>query len=89
MKLIALGWQSYKTTLLSKKSAEEIQDIRIAYYAGCSILFSSMMRILDSDDDVTSKDLRMMSYLAKEIGDFDASFDAIAEMRYGVVPKKP
>ena len=78
-KLIQHGWESYRRNVVpADASPIQINETRQAFYAGASILFEALMRVMDSDDEAASKGTRVMNDLQTEVSDFGAELDQSA-----------
>lgn len=83
---IEAGWRSYRD-LVMPPDAPEIQrsECRLAFWAGASTLFYSIMNCLDDDgtDEPTPADELRMANIGAEIKTFCRTFDAEVLKRHG------
>jgi hypothetical protein len=76
---IEAAWRGYEK-LISPRDKEEA---RLAFWAGASVLFYAMLRMLDLGDEPTEADLGKMDAINTEIEEFAATFDAEVLKRRG------
>lgn len=73
-KLIAAGWAGLRILIGGDTlSPTQLNDMKIAYMAGASHLFSTMTAMMDAGDDETPADLRRMDLISDELAEFDAA----------------
>jgi hypothetical protein len=77
MKRIERAWQGFEKMVLPP-TAGEIQrtEMRKAFFAGASVLFTIMTHGVSDDPEPTADDLVMMAQLDTEIREFGGQFDA-------------
>jgi hypothetical protein len=77
-KLIEAGWLSLRAMVVSPDAPPlQLEEMRMAFFAGAQHLFGSMMSILDPDaEEETEADLRRMDLIAAELKQFVADFSA-------------
>ena len=69
--LIEAGWVGYRLAVISPDApAIELEECKLAFFAGAQHLFSSIMTILDSDREPTADDMRRMSLISDELEEF-------------------
>jgi hypothetical protein len=76
---IEAAWRGYEK-LISPRDNEEA---RLAFWAGASVLFYAMLKMLDPGDEPTDADLAKMDALNTEIEKFTSTFDAEIFKRHG------
>jgi hypothetical protein len=76
---IEAAWHSYER-LISARDKEEAQ---LAFWAGASVLFYAMLRMLDPGDEPTDADLGKMAAINTEIEKFCSTFDVEVLKRQG------
>jgi hypothetical protein len=69
-KIIEGGWAGYRLIMDQRAGEVQINETRIAFFAGAQHLFASIMGILDPGREPTQKDLEQMSLIAKELENF-------------------
>lgn len=70
-KLIEAGWASFKMLCVAEDASRlQIEETRVAFFAGAHHLFASVMSIMDEDREPTEKDLERMSLIAAELQRF-------------------
>lgn len=69
-KIMRGGWEGYKMLLDPRAGPVQLEETRIAFYAGAHHLFASIMNILDPGKEPTEKDLNQMSLINKELEEF-------------------
>jgi hypothetical protein len=70
-KLIEAGWIGLRLATINKDaSTVQINDLRMAFFAGAQHLFASIITILDPGDDATDADLTRMDRIADELEEF-------------------
>lgn len=76
MKYIEKGWEGYKQLFVPKNATpDEIKRQRQAYYSGASVLFTTLILILDKGKEPTQKDLYKMRSINKELATFSEQLD--------------
>jgi len=74
-KLVEAGWISLQYTCISPNAPElQLKEMRMAFFAGAQHLFSSIMSILEPDDEPTEADLKRMDLINKELENFLTEF---------------
>ena len=67
-KLMEAGFRALQVYFIPKSaSQDQINDMRMAYFAGAQHLWSSVMGILDPGEEPTEKDMRRMSNINDEL----------------------
>lgn len=75
--IIDAGWHGYRLAVMSPDAPQvQLDECRMAFFAGCQHLFSSMMSVLDPSDEPTESDLRMLANIHAELKSFIAVFNA-------------
>lgn len=75
MKYIEEAWRDYVARVLPPTAGPvQIRETRRAFYAGATVLFSTILR-LEPDGDCTKKDLELMESLSAEIDEFCADLE--------------
>ena len=70
-KLIEAGWAGLRATWLPPDaSPRQVKAMRYAFFAGAQHLFSSIMNVLEADQEPTDDDMRRMMLIAKELAAF-------------------
>ncbi len=80
-RLIEAGWLTLKTlTIPDDMLADQVAELRMAFFAGAQHLFGSIMTFLEPGDEETEDDLRRMDQISEELSAFaqelQARFDA-------------
>lgn len=74
-KLVEGGWQAFRVLYLPQDvSRGQLNDMRIAFFAGAHHLFASVLTFLESGDDATEADLRRLDALQQELDAFVEEF---------------
>jgi len=69
--LIEAGWQSFKLMSISPlASQQQLDSMRVTFFAGSQHLFSTIMHMLDPGDDPTQADLIRMDQIDAELKRF-------------------
>jgi hypothetical protein len=76
---IEAAWRGYEK-LISPRDKEEA---RLAFWAGASVLFHAMLKMLDPGDEPTDADLAKMDAINAEIEKFISTLDAEVLKRHG------
>lgn len=72
-KLVEAGFAAFALYVIPKDAPPvQLREMRLAYMAGAEHLFSSIMNILDEGQEPTADDMRRMSLIHKEIGEWRA-----------------
>ena len=75
-KIIEAGWISLRLAAVSRNAPQiQLDEMRTAFFAGAKHLFSSLMTVLDPDEEVTEDDMRRMDMINKELDDFIKDFE--------------
>jgi hypothetical protein len=73
--LIEAGFLGLRKMAIARHaSPEQIEDMRLAFFAGAQHLFASMMRMLDPGEDPTDADLGRMDAIDRELQRFAEQF---------------
>ncbi len=76
-KLIEAGWAGLKIAAVSPDAPPlQLQEMRMAFFAGAAHLFQSIMSVMDDGDDATEGDLKKMTLIQSELDCFLAEFSA-------------
>lgn len=76
-KLIEAGWVGMRLACdLVDAPADQLREMRMAFFAGAQHLFGSIMTVLEPGDEPTDKDLARMDMIDKELKTFIADFSA-------------
>ena len=76
-KLIEAGWVGMRLACdLVDAPADQLREMRMAFFAGAQHLFGSIMTILEPGDEPTDKDLARMDLIDKELKTFISDFAA-------------
>lgn len=76
-KLIEAGWIGLRLAAMPlTASAEQIEEMRNAFFAGAHYLFGSIMTVLDPQAEVTDADLDRMDKINLELQTFITEFKA-------------
>jgi hypothetical protein len=75
--LIEAGFVSLRHTAMAKDApAEQVDEMRIAFFAGAQHLFGSIMSILDPGEEPTLADLQRMDLIQRELDRFIKDYSA-------------
>lgn len=73
--LIEAGWAGLRLTAMHPEAPpNQLDEMRMAFFAGAQHLFSSIMGILEPDAEPTAKDLIRMDQIDKELKRFLEEF---------------
>jgi hypothetical protein len=73
-KLLAAGWENYRSRVLSQSASEEhFRQCRRSFYAGAHFLLCDVFCRLDPAEDPTEDDLTMVEDLQEELIEFAVS----------------
>ena len=76
-KIIELGWIGLRASAIAPDAPQlQIDEMRMAFFAGAQHLFGSIMTMLDPESEPTERDFRRMSNIDKELQAFLADFSA-------------
>lgn len=75
-KIVEAGWVSYRLVVLSPAADKvQLEETRLAFFAGAQHLFGSIMTALDDDKEPTDNDLSRMNQIHEELQTFLAIFE--------------
>ena len=75
-KLIECGWVGMRLACdLIDAPADQLREMRMAFFAGAQHLFGSIMTVLEPGDEPTDKDLARMDLIHKELDAFIKDFE--------------
>lgn len=70
-RLIAAGWAAFRLTVVSPDAPQEqLDEMRLAYFAGSQHLYASIMSMLDPGEDPSAGDTSRMELIDKELNEF-------------------
>jgi hypothetical protein len=76
-KLIEAGWVSLRLAALSDNAPPvQLNEMRMAFFAGAQHLFASIMTILDPGSEPTDADMVRMDKISDELEKFGHEFEA-------------
>lgn len=76
-KLIEAGWIGMRIACdLIDAPADQLREMRMAFFAGAQHLFGSIMTVLEPGDEPSDTDLRRLDLIDKELKAFIADFSA-------------
>lgn len=76
-KLIESGWVGMRLACdLHDAPADQLREMRMAFFAGAQHLFASIMVIMDDDREPTAADLKRMGLIQTELDAFITDFTA-------------
>ena len=82
-KLIEAGWITLQIAAVDPSASQaQLDEMRMAFFAGAQHLFASMLTVMEPGIDPTEIDLRRMTLIDVELRNF------IAEMATRLLPKK-
>jgi hypothetical protein len=74
-KLIEAGWIGLRIAAIPKDAPTvQLNEMRMAFFAGAQHLFGSIMKALDPDDEVTDDDMRRLDLINAELNLFLVDF---------------
>lgn len=77
-KIIEGGWEGFRLMVIPKDAGQvQIDGMRMAFFAGSQHLFSSILVVMDSDQEPTESDLRRMTLIHDELESFRKDFELI------------
>ena len=83
-KLIEAGWVGFRLAVIPPDApAIQLEECKMAFFAGSLHLFSSMMTIMDPEAEPTDADLKKMSLIHEELERFGQQFELIATKAKG------
>lgn len=69
--LIAAGFHGYRTYVMPPGApAIQVNECRMAFFAGAQHVFATMLRMMDPGDDPTENDMRRMGQIQDELEKF-------------------
>ena len=75
-KFIEAGWVSMRIACdLVDAPADQLREMRMAFFAGAQHLFGSILSVLEPGDEPTEKDLKRMDLIHTELQDFIKDFE--------------
>jgi hypothetical protein len=75
-KLIEVGFISLRLACIPLDApAEQLREMRMAFFAGAQHLFGTIMTILEPGDEPTEKDLKRLDLINAELGEFIKDFE--------------
>lgn len=75
-KLIEAGWVGLRVACdLIDAPADQLREMRMAFFAGAQHLVGSIMTVLEPGDEPTDKDLQRMSLIHTELDVFIKDFE--------------
>lgn len=78
-KLIEAGWVSMRLACIDLNApAEQLQEMRMAFFGGAQHLFSSIVTFLEPGEEPTENDLKRYDLINAELQEFIQDF----ELRY-------
>jgi hypothetical protein len=81
---IEAGWRSYRDLVMPPDTPDiQRSECRLAFWAGASTLFYSIMDCLDPGEEPTDADEARMAAIHGEIDKFCSTFDAEVFKRHG------
>jgi hypothetical protein len=70
-KLIEAGWVAFRGYVVPPDASEvQINEMRLAYFAGAQHLFASINSIMEEGEEPTDADLRRMTLISDELAAF-------------------
>jgi hypothetical protein len=76
-KLVEAGWIGMRIAAVPPDAGQlQLDEMRMAFFAGAQHLFGSIMVILDDEREPTDADLRRMSLISDELDRFIKEFEA-------------
>ena len=74
-KIVEAGWVSLKMQVIPENAPQvQLEEMRMAFFAGAQHLFGSIMSVLDEDAEPTEADLERMSKINDELDEFLTQF---------------
>jgi hypothetical protein len=74
-KLIEVGFVTLRAVAMHPEApADQVKEMRMAFFAGAQHLFGSIMGFLESGDEITDEDMRRMSLVDAELTEFIDEF---------------
>lgn len=76
MKYIEKSWESYRKLVIPANAPDiQVKESRQAFFAGASIIFEGMIKMMDGGDEPTPADMQRMANIQAEIDAFGQSLD--------------
>lgn len=73
---VSAAWDSYRKMVIPATAPDvQVNECRLAFWAGASVLFYSILKMLDPGTEPTDADLTKMDALHKEVDAFARTFD--------------
>jgi len=70
-KLVEAGWAAFRHLVVPADASDvQVDEMRLAFFAGADHLFTSMMSMLDPGEDPTTADLTRMDKMHAELAQF-------------------
>ena len=83
-RLIELGWLAYRTCIMPPDAGNtQISETRLAFFAGAEYLYSSIMNILDPEEDETLADMTRMQNIHNELMEFRKQLELLVQRPEG------
>lgn len=76
---IESGWMWYRSNMDAKAPPMQLREARLAFFHGCSYLFSVLMYALEEGTKETDGDMRRMDMVSNEIAKFERHFREVAK----------
>lgn len=75
--LVEAGFAGLRALVIAKNAPElQVQEMRLAFFAGAHHVFNSIITALDNGDEVTEADLRIMNNLSDELESFRSEWES-------------
>ena len=75
--LIESGWVGLQVVAIPPDAPQiQLDEMRMAFFAGAQHLFGCIMNVLDPDEEVTDADMRRMDLIDQELRRFITEFSA-------------
>lgn len=75
-KLVEAGWVSLRIAAISLDAPKiQLEEMRVAFFAGAQHLFGSLMSILEEGDQPTANDISRMELIHNELQIFVAEYE--------------
>jgi hypothetical protein len=90
-KLVEAGWESLRAAVIpSSASPDQLEAMRMAFFAGAQHLFGSIVTMLGRDDgEPTPDDLKRMDSISAELSEFAAVLVEQARLKQEQESKPP
>lgn len=77
-RIIQVGFDGFnKACIPVTASAQQVYDMRMAFFAGAQHLFGSIISMLDEGTEATAEDVRRMDALRSELDEFINEYEAV------------